>query len=317
MTRRHFLLASLGAAVGLLALAGGAFVADPFGTLARLQEARLRAAGARVETFAAEDGSLQRVWEVGPLSTEVPVVLLHGLGAAGDYWAGTAVSLRKLGHTVLIPDAPGSGGSQPPRSKEGYGLDGRVAALRSLFEALGLTKVDLVGHSLGGWTAARFALEEPHRIRRLVLVDAGGLFDPAPGREEELRAALTPRDREGGRRLLDLLFFRKPFPEAGFVADAFARRYGAAENVVETVPRVTRKDGLVGRERDLPEGTVLIWGEKEALFALDGAREAASRIPKARLLVVTGVGHDGPLEAPRAFDEALAAALAGRPVSSR
>ena len=65
----------------------------------------------------------------------------------------------------------------------------------------------------------------------------------------------------------------------------------------------------MGREDRLPRGTVLIWGEKETLFPLAEARRVAGRIPGCRLLVITNVGHDGPLEAPKVFRQALFDAL--------
>ena len=310
MSRRRLLAALALALTGVGALGLGALMADPFGTIARVQEARLRWAGGRAERFAAADGSRLLVRELGPLSAEVPVVLLHGLGAESSYWVDTALALRRDGRTVLMPDAPGSGGSDPPRSVEGYGLSNRVAAVASLVDALGLAKVDLVGHSLGGWTAGRYAIDAGHHVRRLVLVDGGGLTEPS--REEELRESLVPRTREGGRRLIDLLFHRKPFPLVGVVADAFTRQYGKAPNVVETIPRLTRADAIPAGS--LPHGTVLIWGEEETLFPVAGARRVAPGIPGARLLVIRGVGHDGPLEAPRVFARALKAALDGTSV---
>ena len=106
------------------------------------------------------------------------MILLHGLGADATYWAAAAAFLARQGRTVILPDAPGSGRSEPPASEEGYGLDGRVAALDSLARALALPKSDFVGHSLGGWTAAWFALKFPWKVGRLVLVDSAGLSLP-------------------------------------------------------------------------------------------------------------------------------------------
>ena len=310
VNRRRGLAALLAAGVFCAALGFGAFAADPLGAVRAFQMATLRRAGGHQEYFAGSDGRRLHSWVVGPLSAEVPVVLLHGLGAASDYWASTARWLVRRGRTVVVPDAPGSGDSEPPASPSGWGLPARVSAVRSLVLALGLSKVDLVGHSLGGWTAGAFALAEPARVRRLVLVDAGGFFLP-PGRsDDELRAELVPSTREGGRRLMDLLFFRLPFPAPGVVADALASNY-RRPNVRQTVDALRREDQLAGREAELPEGTVLIWGERETLFPLDGARPVLPLLRNGRLLVVRGVGHDGPLEDPKAFRQALAAALDG------
>ena len=76
--------------------------------------------------------------------------------------------------------------------------------------------------------------------------------------------------------------------------------------VVETVAQLSESDGLLGREARLPSGTVLVWGEKDSIFPLVDARHAASRIPGARLLVVTGVGP---------FSSSLAAVACGCPAA--
>jgi len=310
MTRIRLLSFAPAAFAGALAVAVGGLVADPLGAIRGAGEFSLRRSGARVELFRGPSGERLRVWVAGPPGESVPVVLLHGLGAAGDYWARAARSLVRSGRTVIIPDAPGSGESEPPRDGE-WGLGRRVEAVRTLAGALGLRRFDLVGHSLGGWTAARFAIDEPHQVHRLVLVDPGGFSSPLGDDERAFRRNLVPTDRAGGIRLLDLLFFRKPFPVAGFVADAVARNYSSS-TVASTVAGFRASDALLGRESELPVGTVLIWGERETLFPVVDAFALLSRLRQGRLLVITGVGHDGPLEAPEAFEEALAAALEGR-----
>ena len=287
---------------------------DPFPAYRAVMEEWLAISGAHREVFAADDGSRLSVWVLGPLSAERPVVLLHGLGADATYWAGTARALVRGGRTVLLPDGPGSGRSEAPRSSAGYRIPGRVAALDALFRALALDRADLVGHSLGGWTAAAFALRHPEKVGRLVLVDAGGFDVPADVDAERRR--VLPSDRPGARRVLDLLFFRKPFPAAGFVVNAFGRNYGG-NPAAATVNALDLADGLAGRAKDLPPGTAVIWGENETLFPLRLGRNLAAEIPAARLFVLPGAGHDGPLETPRAFRAALARALAPQSGESR
>ena len=291
----------------------GAVAVDPLPVYRSVQETRLDFAGARREIFAADDGTTLSAFILGPLSAERPVVLLHGLGADATYWTDTARFLARRGRTVILPDAPGSGRSDPPRDPAGYGLTGRVAALDALVRALALEKLDLVGHSLGGWTVGWYALKFPWKAGRLVLVDAAGLSLPADAEAE--RARVLPTNRTGARRIFDLLFFRKPAPSAGFVLDAFGRNYGGG-TAAATVARLTAADGLFERLGELPEGTTLIWGEHETLFPLPIAREAAARMRGARLVVLGGAGHDGPLETPAAFHGALLGAL-DPPVATR
>ncbi|MGZ5429707.1 MAG: alpha/beta fold hydrolase, partial [Thermoanaerobaculia bacterium] len=152
-----------------------------------------------------------------------------------------------------------------------------------------------------------YALMCPWKTGRRVLVDAAGLSLPADAEAE--RARVLPTDRAGARRIFDLLFFRKPAPALGFVLDAFGRNYGGGTAAL-TVASLTEADGLYEHLGELPVGTTLIWGEKETLFPVAIAREAAARMRAARLVVLGGAGHDGPLETPAAFHEALARALA-------
>jgi abhydrolase domain-containing protein 6 len=285
----------------------GAVAVDPLPVYRSIQEARLDFAGARREVFAADDGTTLSAFVLGPLSAERPVVLLHGLGADATYWVDAARALARHGRTVILPDAPGSGRSDPPRDPAGYGLPGRLAALDALARALALEKFDLVGHSLGGWTVGWYALKFPWKTGRLVLVDSAGLSPTADAQGE--RARVLPTDRAGARRIFDLLFFRKPAPSLGFVLDAFGRNYGAG-TAAATVARLTEADGLYDHLGELPERTTLLWGERETLFPLAIAREAAARMRAAHLVVLGGAGHDGPLETPAAFHEALARALA-------
>lgn len=304
--RRRLLVWVVGAIAFSFCFLFGAVAVDPLPVYTSIQEARLEFAGARREVFAADDGTSLSAVVLGPLSAERPVVLQHGLGADATYWTDAARFLARHGRTVILPDAPGSGRSDPPRNPEGYGLAGRLAALDALQRALALEKFDLVGHSLGGWTAGWYALKFPWKAGRLVLVDAGGLSVPADVEAERTR--VLPRDRAGARRIFDLLFFKKPAPSLGFVLDAFGRNYGSG-TAASTVARLTAADGLYEHLGELPEGTTLIWGERETLFPLAIARAAAARMRAARLDVLPGAGHDGPLETPAAFHAALARAL--------
>lgn len=298
------------ALVALTAAGFGAFVADPLAVEARLSEELLWNAGGRRETFPGPGGIRLSAWELGKLSAERPVILQHGIGASATYFRRAAIALREEGRTVILPDAAGSGRSEAPRERSGWGLRARVTAISSLHRALALEKVDLVGHSLGGWAAARWALENPRLVGRLVLVDSGGFTGAQTLPEDEIRARFVPADREGARALVAMLFHRKGALARGFVADALARSF-RGDAVARTVEELSEDDLLTEAEvRALPEGTVFVWGEKDPLFPLEDARRAAAMVPGARLLVIRGTGHDPALEAPAAFHEALRRALA-------
>lgn len=97
-----------------------------------------------------------------------PVVLLHGLTDNGACWTRLARSLE-ADYDLVMPDARGHGRSTVPAS--GYSPEERAADVIGLIDALGLDRPVLVGHSMGGLTAALVAAEAPARIRGAVLED--------------------------------------------------------------------------------------------------------------------------------------------------
>ena len=100
------------------------------------------------------------------------LILLHGLGTSSDTWGPTIRALVDR-FTVIAPDLAGHGQSS------GAPLRGSVEPLVKALDAFctekGIETAAVVGHSLGGLVAARFALNHPNRVSHLVLVDAGGI----------------------------------------------------------------------------------------------------------------------------------------------
>jgi len=104
------------------------------------------------------------------------VLLLHGKNFSGAYWERTARALSARGHRVVVPDQVGFGKSSKPVPFQ-YTLHAMAAHTRALLEALGVERAAVVGHSMGGMVAVRFALLAPERTERLVLVNPIGLED--------------------------------------------------------------------------------------------------------------------------------------------
>jgi len=96
------------------------------------------------------------------------VVLLHGLTANGACWIPLARKLEK-DYDVVMPDARGHRYSDAP--EHGYRYDDLAADVVSLINALELTTPVLLGHSMGGMTAAVVASRNPKRLRGLILAD--------------------------------------------------------------------------------------------------------------------------------------------------
>jgi pimeloyl-ACP methyl ester carboxylesterase len=104
------------------------------------------------------------------------VVLLHGKNFAGFYWEPTVVALVNKGYRVIVPDQFGFGKSSKPESYQ-YSFQQLASNTEKLLNHLKIDKVSVVGHSMGGMLAARFALQYPSRVEKLALVNPIGLED--------------------------------------------------------------------------------------------------------------------------------------------
>jgi pimeloyl-ACP methyl ester carboxylesterase len=104
------------------------------------------------------------------------VLLLHGKNFNGAYWEQTARVLSANGYRVIIPDQVGFGKSSKPQHLQ-YSFQLLAQNTRSLLDTLGIDQVNVVGHSMGGMIAGRFALMYPGRTNKLVLANPIGLED--------------------------------------------------------------------------------------------------------------------------------------------
>ena len=104
------------------------------------------------------------------------VVLLHGKNFNGAYWKTTIEALTKEGYRVIAPDQVGFGKSSKP---VGYQFTFQQLALntKSLLDSLKIDKMNLLGHSMGGMLATRFALMYPEIVEKLILENPIGLED--------------------------------------------------------------------------------------------------------------------------------------------
>lgn len=109
-----------------------------------------------------------------PKDDKPVVTLLHGKNFNGAYWHQTATFLQQQGFGVLIPDQIGFGKSAKPVSYQ-YSFAALASNTRTLLQALNIDNTIVVGHSMGGMLASRFALLYPELTCRLVLVNPIGL----------------------------------------------------------------------------------------------------------------------------------------------
>jgi pimeloyl-ACP methyl ester carboxylesterase len=103
------------------------------------------------------------------------VILFHGKNFDGYYWKDIIPFLNDLGYRVIVPDQVGFGESDKPGIH--YSFHAMAAHNKVLLDSLGIDKVTVIGHSMGGMLAARFVLMYPSRVDRMILENPIGLED--------------------------------------------------------------------------------------------------------------------------------------------
>ena len=103
------------------------------------------------------------------------VLLLHGKNFNGYYWKDVIAFLTEEGYRVIVPDQVGWGQSDKPNIH--YSFHQLAANTKKLLDTLGINKVMVIGHSMGGMLATRFALMYPQTVEKLVYENPIGLED--------------------------------------------------------------------------------------------------------------------------------------------
>jgi pimeloyl-ACP methyl ester carboxylesterase len=239
--------------------------------------------------------------------TGAPLVFLHGAGGL----APEEPLLAKLAerYRVLAPVWPGYGesaGDELLEDRLDFSLHGW-----DLVDALGLSRPNLVGHSMGGMIAAEMACVNNAAFGRLALLAPVGLWldaHPLPDLFAtppwELPALLFADPAAGQKLLLAGFDFGNDAALTRFMVDN-ARRLGSAGKILFPIPN--RR--LSKRLYRLRAQTLLVWGRQDRLVPPVYAARWQELIPGARLAWVEGAGHMLPLEQPAAVAEALATFL--------
>jgi pimeloyl-ACP methyl ester carboxylesterase len=264
-----------------------------------------------------------------PLAT---VVLFHGKNFFGAYWRSTVEALTGAGYRVIVPDQIGFGKSSKPDGA--YSFHAMANQTRELLESLKISRVTVVGHSMGGMLATRFALMFPDMTSQLVLENPVGLEDyretvPYVPTDELAQQAL--RQSKDEIRKYHQAYYAKWQPEFDEYADVQYRLLhgpdaARAAYVSALTSQMIYEQPVCHEFSHVRVPTLLIIGQadrtaigkdrvvREVAETLGNYPElgakAAGKIPNARLVKLPGVGHVPHLEAPERFNAELLRFLA-------
>jgi pimeloyl-ACP methyl ester carboxylesterase len=234
------------------------------------------------------------------------LLLIHGIGDSSDTWRPVVEQLAEH-YTVIAPDLLGHGRSEKPRAD--YSVAGFANGMRDLLSVLGVGRVTVVGHSLGGGVAAQFAYQFPDRCERLVLVGSGGVgrtvspllrVAAVPGVEVVMPLLGLPPVRFASRlgagllRLFDTALGRDA-EEILAVFDALPNteaRMGIMRTLRSSVDWQGQVITMVDRAY-LAEGvpTLIVWGRRDAIIPLGHGRLIHAVMPGSEFEVFDEAGH--------------------------
>lgn len=239
------------------------------------------------------------------MDATLPAVFLHAFPLNAAMWARQAEALAP--RRVLAPHFPGFGGRPPVEAT----LDTFARAVLTDMDAAGIGRAVVVGLSMGGYTAFRLHALAPERVAALVLADTRAGADDDAGRAKRTDQAARAR-REGVGWLADAMVpallgetTRRERP--GVVAQVRALVAQAdAEGVARALEAMRARPDSTPDLARIRVPVLALVGEEDTLTPPAEARRIAESVPDGRLAVLPGVGHLANLEAPEAFDAALA-----------
>ena len=231
-------------------------------------------------------------------NAKVGVILIHGLGGSIDDWKNTIPALADDFH-VLAFDLPGFGKSD--KGSQDYSPTRYAQLARFLADHYFPDKsYHIVGHSMGGAIALRFAAQRPLRFQRLVLIDVAGILHPQVISKFQAGSALENTsgvhqtrgfaERLSGRILEQV--DRLPISPIDIANSALGR-----DNVLMGGPARIAALELAGEDfsnavTTVTEPILILWGDSDMTAPLRTGRVLSARMPHARLEIIADSGHE-------------------------
>jgi pimeloyl-ACP methyl ester carboxylesterase len=241
------------------------------------------------------------------------VILFHGKNFTGFYWKNVISFLSNAGFRVIVPDQLGWGLSTKPNTK--YTFEMLALNNKLLLDSLQIDKVNIIGHSMGGMLATRFALQYPEKTTKLILEDPLGLEDyktfiPYKTMEQQYKKELSATYASYKKYQQSYYPVWKPQYEQYVKAQAEPLKqkdFSSVAWVNALTYQMIYEQPIVYDLDKLNLPTLLIVGELDKTFIgkdmlslkkqkLYGnypllATKAAKKIKKSQVIILPGVGH--------------------------
>lgn len=240
-----------------------------------------------------------------------PVVMVHG-NPTWSFFFRRIITALSPGYRTIAPDHMGCGLSDKPGdNRYDFSLKNRVADFSALMDHLELDRITLMVHDWGGMIGMAWAVDNPHRVKRLIITNTAGFFPPGRKRiplrlriVRNLTAFATPAVLHGNLFARGAVHMapRKRLPEK--VKQGLLAPYNCPKNrmatlrFVQDIPLATGDPGFdivdrVDRHLSLLAGIpmLILWGRHDFVFDVDYYNEWCRRFPTAESHMFDDAGH--------------------------
>ncbi len=234
--------------------------------------------------------------DTGPSKNPIPILFLHGFGASLQTWDTWSQSLSNE-YRVISVDLPGFGltGEDP----SGIYTDERsVEVLEAFLKALQISKVVLVGNSMGGKFAWQFTARYPNQVAKLVLISPDGYASPGIeyGKKTEI-PAIAQLYRYFFSKTFLAMNLEPAYANPKTLNDDLVNRYydlmlapGVRGAILARMQQTVLKDPVPSLA-NIQVPTLLIWGEKDAFIPISNSNDYLKVMPNVKRVSLPNIGH--------------------------
>ncbi|OOQ56557.1 alpha/beta fold hydrolase [Mucilaginibacter pedocola] len=222
------------------------------------------------------------------------IILLHGLFGGLSNWHGV-IKYFEGRYNILVPQLP------LYQKHEGDTVEYLVNFLVETVEEAGAQQVVLVGNSLGGHIAIRYAHRSPHRVSKMVLTGSSGLY-------ENMQAGSYLRRSNYAylKERIAATFYDAALATDELVAEVMQVTTDTYKCLcIVKAAKATQRDKVLGILAEIETPVLLIWGNNDTITPPDVARHFWDNLPDARLVMLNNCGHAPMMERPDEFNKTL------------